>query len=398
MSTVTTAVPVVEGTRFSIMVSAGEASGDQHAANALRALRDQGVDFDAFGMGAGELEKVGATIHVDCRELAVIGLVEVLKNLPELYRRLFQLVRLIKRKKPHLVMLVDYPEFNLKLAWWVRKLNIPILFYISPQVWAWRSHRVHKIGQRIDHMAVIFPFEVPFYEQANIPVTYVGHPLIDSAKCDWTQQQARQELALSDINTPIVALIPGSRNSELQRNLPVMLQSAHLILATQPNVQFVLPCAPSLDRAEIEAVIEQNAVADSPLPLSLVNGQICPVLRTADASITASGTATLETALMGTPMAVVYRVNELTFAIMSRLIQIDNISLVNIVAGRRIVQEFIQREATADKIAAETLRLLNDDPYRVQMRDDLAEVKQKMGDGGASHQVARLLRELASGR
>lgn len=383
------------------MVSAGEASGDQHAAHALRALREQGVKFDAFGMGAGELESAGATIDVDCRELAVIGLVEVLKNLPELYRRLFQLVRIIKARQPDLVVLVDYPEFNLKLAWWIRKLNIPVLFYISPQVWAWRTNRVHKIGRRIDHMAVIFPFEVPFYENANIPVTYVGHPLIDTAHCDWSQTQARNNLSLSDTTAPLVALLPGSRNGELHRNLPVMLKAAHTILDAQPDVEFVMPCAATLDRAEIEAVIHQvltgaSAQANTSLPLTLIDGQICPVLRAADAAITASGTATLETAMIGTPMAVVYRVNDLTYTIMSRLIQIDDIGLVNIVAGRRVVQEFVQDEATAENIAAELLKILNDDGYRQRMCDDLAEVKTKMGDGGASRQVATLMSQLAN--
>lgn len=368
-----------------IMVSAGEASGDQHAAHALHALKAQGIDFDAFGMGADNLEAAGMSIDVDCRELAVIGLVEVLKNLPALYKRLFHLVKLIKERKPDLILLVDYPEFNLKLAWWVRKLNIPILFYISPQVWAWRTKRVHKIGKRIDHMAVIFPFEVPFYEQAGIPVTYVGHPLIDSAQCDWDLAQARQELSLNPTEY-LVALLPGSRNGELHRNLPVMLAGAKTLLNTLPNTEFVIPCAPTLDKTAIKELIK-----DSDVNATLIDGQICPVLRSADAAITASGTATLETALMGTPMAIVYRVNDLTYKIMSRLIQIDNIGLVNIVATRRIVQEFIQDEATPEAIAGELQKLLTNDGYRKQMKEDLAHVKNEMGDGGASAQVATLM-------
>lgn len=373
-----------------IMVSAGEASGDQHAAHALSALKQQGVDFDAFGMGANNLEDLGMEINVDCRELAVIGLVEVLVNLPALYKRLFHLVKLIKAKKPDLIVLVDYPEFNLKLAWWVRKLNIPILFYISPQVWAWRSKRVHKIGQRIDHMAVIFPFEVPFYKNAGIPVTYVGHPLIDSAQCDWDKAQARKELSLHPTEH-LVALVPGSRNGELHRNLPVMIASAERLLETTPHTEFVIPCAPTLDRSAIEELINSSS-----LKVTLIDGQICPVLRSADAALTASGTATLETALMGTPMAIMYRVNELTYKIMSRLIQIDNIGLVNIVATKRIVQEFVQHEATPQAIADELNQLLTNQSYREQMRKDLAGVKQEMGEGGASNQVARLMASFLS--
>lgn len=368
-----------------IMVSAGEASGDQHAAHALKALTQQGVQFDAFGMGANELENAGMEVCVDCRELAVIGLVEVLKNLPALYQRLFHLVALIKARQPDLIVLVDYPEFNLKLAWWVRKLNIPILFYISPQVWAWRTNRVHKIGKRIDHMAVIFPFEVPFYEQAGIPCTYVGHPLIDSAKCHWNKTQARHELSLQP-SEHWVALLPGSRNGELHRNLPIMLAGAKRLLETLPNTEFVIPCAPTLDRSAVEALVNSSG-----LNVTIVDGQICPVLRSADAALTASGTATLETALMGTPMAIVYRVNDLTYKIMSRLIQIDNIGLVNIVANKRIVQEFIQEDASPQAIAHELHQLLTNNSYREQMKKDLAGVKQEMGHGGASAQVAQLM-------
>ena len=371
-----------------IMVSAGEASGDQHAAHALKELKKRGVEFDAFGMGAGDLLEVGVDIQVDCRELAVIGLVEVLKNLPALYKRLFFLVEQIKRRKPDLIVLVDYPEFNLKLAWWVRKLNIPILFYISPQVWAWRTNRVHKIGKRIDHMAVIFPFEVPFYTNANIPVTYVGHPLIDSAHCEWDKPTARQKLSLN-LTNPLVALVPGSRNGELHRNLPVMLGAASELLKTLPTTEFVLPCAPTLEKSDIEAL-----VTESGLNITMIDGQICPVLRAADAAITASGTATLETALMGTPMAIMYRVNELTYKIMSRMIQIDDIGLVNIVATRRVVQEFIQHDATPEAIAEEMNKILTNEPYRAKMRENLEEVKNAMGDGGASGKVAGLIQQM----
>lgn len=377
------------GKRLSIMVSAGEASGDQHAAHALTALKHQGVEFDAFGMGAGELEAAGATIHVDCRELAVIGLVEVLKNLPALYKRLFFLVRLIKEKKPDLIVLVDYPEFNLKLAWWVRKLNIPILFYISPQVWAWRTKRVKKIAKRIDHMAVIFPFEVDFYKNAGVPVSYVGHPLIDSAQCDWNQQEAQRQLGLTPKHN-LVALLPGSRNGELHRNLPLMLDGAKALLNIIPTAEFVIPCAPSLDQAAVKQMVD-----DAGLPVTLIAGNICPVLKASDAALTASGTATLETALMGTPMAIVYRMNDLTYKIMSRMIQIDHIGLVNIVAKRRIVQEFVQDAATEAALSAELHRLLTDSAYRQQMQKDLAEVKVTMGEGGASENVATLIKNLA---
>jgi len=240
-----------------------------------------------------------------------------------------------------LLIIVDYPDFNLKLAAFAKQLGVPVLFYISPQVWAWRSKRVTKIGKRVDHMAVIFPFEVPFYENANIPVSYVGHPLIDQINCESSKNDACKALKL-DSTKPVVALLPGSRNG----------------------------------------------------PVTLVEDQTQLAVRCANAVVTASGTATLEVALLGTPMAIVYIINKINYAIMKRLIQIDNIGLVNIVSGKRIVQEFVQDQAEPSKIAEEILKILDNPPYRDEMVKELAVVKEKMGDGGASENVAGLITEM----
>ena len=372
-----------------LMVSAGEASSDMHAAHALLALQHRGLKFHSFGMGAGQLSATGMDLLVDCRELAVIGIVDVLINYPRFVKRLNVLKRALHERRPDLLLIVDYPDFNLKLAAEARKLGIPVLFYISPQVWAWRSKRVTKIGKLVDHMAVLFPFEVPFYENANIPVTYVGHPLIDQINCEASVDDARKQLNLDA--RPVVALLPGSRGGELSRNLPCMLQTAEHIAKAKPDCQFILPSAPTLERHTVD-----EALLNSRVPVTVIEANTQLAVRAANAVVTASGTATLEVALLGTPMAIVYIVNKINYAIMSRLIQIDNIGLVNIVSGKPIVKEFVQDAAQPDAIAAEILRLLDDHQYRAEMLRELALVKEKMGEGGASDKVASLITGLLS--
>ena len=373
---------------FRLMVSAGEASGDMHAAHALQALRNRQLDFECFGMGASKLAELGMELVVDCRELAVIGIVDVLINYPRFMQRLAQLRKTLRTRKPDLLIIVDYPDFNLKLAETAREQDVPVLFYISPQVWAWRSKRVTRIGKLINHMAVLFPFEVEFYRKANIPVTYVGHPLVDDAHSNLTQQQARQRFSLAD-NKPVVTLLPGSRAGEVKRNLPVMLASSLLITKHLPDCQFLLPRAATLDPEMINAHIVRTAV-----PVKVIDADAYHAMRAANAVVSASGTATLETALLGTPMAIIYVINPINYALMNRLIQIDDIGLVNIVAGKRIVQEFIQHNATPSQVASELLRLLNDSSYSDTMRAELKSVKKRMGEGGASQRVAGIIEQL----
>jgi len=241
--------------RPTIMVSAGEASGDIHAAHALQALIDSGVVFDCFGMGADRLKAAGMELTLDCRELAVIGIVDVLINYPRFLRRLATLRQAMKERQPDLLVIVDYPDFNLKLAETAKALGIPVLFYISPQIWAWRKKRIHRIGSLVSHMAVLFPFEVDVYEQENIPVTYVGHPLVDDAKSEFSAGEAREQLKLS-LDANLVALLPGSRNGELKRNLPVMLETAVLLKKRYPEIQFVLPVAPTLETDTVNDMLE----------------------------------------------------------------------------------------------------------------------------------------------
>ena len=359
-----------------------------HAAHALIELRKRGRCFTCFGMGANQLQSVGMELTVDCRELAVIGIVDVLINYPRFLQRLATLRKAMQTKRPDLLIIVDYPDFNLKLAETANKLDIPVLFYISPQVWAWRSKRVHRIGTLVSHMAVLFPFEVDVYEKANIPVTYVGHPLVDDAKSSFSNAEAREHLQLNP-SAPLLALLPGSRNGELRRNLPTMLATAEIIRAKHPELQFVLPLAPTLDRTLVEALM-----ANATIEINLIDAQSYHVMRAADAVLSASGTATLETALLGTPLAIMYIINPINYAIMKRLIQIDDIGLVNIVAGKRICQEFVQQKAIPERIASEIEHCLFDESYRHTMLNEFALVRQRMGEGGASQRVADLIHGL----
>lgn len=376
---------------FTVMISAGEASGDAHAAHALAALRARGTAFTSFGMGAGALAAQGTELVVDCRELAVIGIVDVLINYPKFLERLRRLRRAMRERRPDLLVVVDYPDFNLKLAETARELGVPVLFYISPQVWAWRANRVRRIASLVTHMAVLFPFEVDVYARANVPVTHVGHPLVDDARSPFTPAEARAHFGLDATSAaPLVTLLPGSRGGEIRRHLPVMLESARRLARDHPGCRFLLPLAPTLERAALDAALA--AAAD--VPVTIAHGDACHAMRAADVVLCASGTATLETAMIGTPLVVLYIVAPLNHAIMRRLIRIPDIALVNVVAGRRVVPEYVQHEATPAALASALHELLDDETRRERMRADLAEVRDRMGEGGASERVAALIERL----
>ncbi|MFK7860172.1 MAG: lipid-A-disaccharide synthase [Granulosicoccus sp.] len=380
---------VVAKTQLNIMVSAGEASGDSHASHALQALADSGISATSFGMGAGALQDFGTELIVDCRDLAVIGFVDVLLNYHKFLKRLKLLRQSLKYRKPDLLLLVDYPDFNLKLAETAKAHGIPVLFYVSPQVWAWRAGRVPRIGSLVSHMAVLFPFEVDIYEKAGIPVTYVGNPVVHDAVSQYTRVGACEYLGL-DQERKVIALLPGSRKGEIKRHLPIMINTIKLLEQKIPGIQFLLPVAPTLDPEFLNQCIGN----DMPASLQLTDKNSRDVMRASDVAFVASGTATLETALIGTPMVVMYVVNAINYAIMKRLIRIPDISLVNIVAQKRIVPEYLQHEAEPSHMADDLTSLLRDKQRRYQMLADLAVVKEKMGDGGASKRVANLIRQL----
>lgn len=372
------------------MISAGEASSDLHAANALKTLQARGVHPQCFGMGGLGLQELGMRLDVDNRELAVIGIVEVLARYPEFKRKLRLLRSLLAEEKPDLLMLVDYPDFNLKLAETAVSLNIPVLYYISPQIWAWRAGRIKRIGRLVSHMAVLFPFETKYYEAEHIPVSYVGHPLMDEVPRDLERADCRFTLDLPH-DARVIGLLPGSRRGELNRLLPVLIEAARLLLQRDPTLRFVLPLADALDDALLDA---HPALAE--LPLQVVRRNTHVAITACDAVAVASGTATLEVALLGVPMVILYKVQAVNYAILSRLVRIPHIGLVNIVAERGIVTELIQNEATPDAVCAELTRLLDDPTHADTVRRDLADVSARMGAPGASARVGQLIEQLAT--
>lgn len=390
-----------------IMISAGEASGDAHAAHALqcmqKSLHAKGEAVVAFGMGGTQLESAGCELVVDSRDLSVIGFVDVIKNYPKFLKRLARLREVLTRRKPALLLIVDYPDFNLKLAETAKQLGIPVLMYVAPQVWAWRAGRIPRIAQRVSHMAVLFPFEVPIWTQAGLDTTHVGHPMAHTIDTEASVSVARSSVGVADGQT-LLGLLPGSRLSEIKRLLPMMVQVADKVAAQHPSCRFALPVAPSIDRDLIDHVIaDTRASSDTSAPTVAAidiyhhtEVSSTQVMRAADLALVASGTATLETGLVGTPMVVVYAVSKLNALLMRRLIKIPNLALVNIVAERRIVPELIQEDAQAHKVAKAVIELLDNPTARQQMRHELVDIKHKLGGKHASEEVAALMIKLAS--
>ncbi len=372
-----------------IMVVAGEASGDMHAANFVRATHQIDNSIEFYGMGSEQLRDAGVDLLIDCSDIAVVGLVEVLANYSKIMHALNTLRDELRHNPPDLLVLVDYQEFNFKLAQTAKELGIKVLFYISPQVWAWRQHRVHKIGKLIDMMAVILPFEEKFYKEANVPVRFVGNPLVDEAKANKDKASCFNEYGL-DENRTVVGLFPGSRRSEIKRVLPIQLAAAEALQKQKPELQFILPVASTLSKEAFDACLTKY----SHLNVILVKDLAYNVMQCCDAIITASGTATLEIALMGIPNCITYKIAHLSYWILKWMVKLDDIGLVNIVAGKRIVQEFLQYEAKPQAIASEVIKLLDNTAYRHQMISELNGVREKLGKTGGSANLASLALEM----
>ena len=324
--------------------------------------------------------------------MAVMGIVEVLGHLPVILKGFNLLKRRLLADPPKLLILIDYPDFNLRLARVAKRAGVKVLYFISPQVWAWRSGRVKGIGRVVDMMAVLFPFEVPFYEKAGVRVSFVGHPLLDMVRPTMGRDQALASLQL-DPARRTVGLFPGSRKSVVKKLLPVMLQAAQLLKARMPELQFVLPLASSLGSSDIAPYLEA-----SNLKVAVVSGRNHDVMTGCDAAISVSGTVIMELALIGVPMVLIYKVSPLTYQIGKRVINVAHIGICNIVAEKRVVRELIQHEAEACAIATETDRLLNDSRYAAGMRQELAEVRMKLGNGGALGRLALVAQELINSK
>lgn len=371
------------------MVVAGEPSGDLHLSSLIREMgqRTQATRF--YGIAGPRSEAAGCEVMVPMEKMAVMGIVEVLRHFPFLYGVLGRVRRELRDRPPDLLLLVDYPGFNLLLAKTARRLGIPVLFYISPQVWAWRSGRIRKIAQRVDHMAVIFPFEVPYYADAGVSVRYVGHPLVGKVLPDLTHEEARERLGI-DPGRKTVGLFPGSRSSEVSQVLDELLLTAQQMSQQNPGLQFLLSRAPELSS---ELFFRAEEMADT-LPLTVVTGEPHTAILACDAVVSVSGTVTLEMALLNRPMVVIYRTSPLSYWILEKLVRIPYVSLVNIVAGERVVPELLQDDLSAERIASHLGGVLEDGEVRRRMLSGLYAVRERLGSGNAASNLADWVEEL----
>ena len=365
-----------------VLMVTGEASGDLHGSHLVKHLKRLDPSLRIYGIGGEELRKAGMEILFHAQELSVVGIVEVCARLPQIVKAFQTLKREIVSSPPDLLILIDYPDFNMRIAAVARKHGVPVLYYISPQIWAWRQNRVKKIARLVDQMAVVFPFEAPFYEQHGVPVQFVGHPLMDREVPVMDTQELLQRFAMKS-QWPIVGLLPGSRKSEIDRLLPVMLGAAVLIQKEFPEAQFIIPVAPGIREEDIKERVMRHGLA-----VTLVKDQLHQALHICHLVLVASGTATLETALMKKPMIIMYRIALLTYLVGRLMIKVPTIGLANIVAGRKIVPELIQGDASPQRIFQEAVLLLKDPQRMTAMEQELARVGELLGSAGASERVA----------
>ena len=365
-----------------IMIIACEASGDLHGGKLARAIKNHASNAFLFGVGGNAMQTEGVRILVDSKTLSVMGITEVLSKLPMIYRAMTTVKKALSRLKPDLLILIDSPDFNFHVAAAAKKLGIPVLYYISPQIWAWRQNRVHKIKRLVDHMAVILPFEAAFYRKHRVPVTFVGHPLLDGILPVPDRLPAPTRL-----KEPVIGLIPGSREKEVTTLLPVMLEAAKIIHRFLPTSRFMVSCAESMDADVVMDIVDQYA---STLDVEIVNGSITQVFKQSRMLVAASGTVTLEAALYGIPMVIVYKVSPLSYWLGKRLIKVKHIGIVNLIAQKELLPELIQDNASPQTIAETVTAMIGDPEKLKQIEKELFCIRDLLGGAGASDRVARI--------
>jgi lipid-A-disaccharide synthase len=368
-----------------VMIVAGEASGDMHGASLVREMLRIDPSLNFYGIGGNKMQDAGVKLLVNATETAVVGLTEVISKFGTLFRIIRQVKKSLDEMKPELVILIDYPDFNLNfVAPAAKKRNIKIFYYISPQVWAWRKSRINKIKRLVNKMAVILPFEVDTYAAKGFVVDYVGHPLLDLVKPAYSKQESRKIFNLDESKTTI-GLLPGSRLSEVVKLLPEMLRAAEILAQKIQNVQFILPLADTLEEKTVSDIVSGFTVK-----VKVISGQTYDAVSCCDLAIVASGTATLETALLSVPMIIIYKISPLSYFIGKLIVNVKNIGLANIIAGKTVVPEFIQEDVNGNRIAAEALDILTDGERKKEMIKELAAIRGKLGDPGAARKTAQL--------
>jgi lipid-A-disaccharide synthase len=374
-----------------LLVVSGEPSGELYAAQLVRHLRDLEPGLEVFGLGGDRLQAQGATLLAHVRDLAVVGLLEVLSHLREIRGVFRRVLAEVDRDPPQAAVLVDYPDFNLRLARELHRRGIPVVYYVSPQIWAWRKGRIRTIRDTVARMLVIFPFEEALYREAGVPVAFVGHPLVDLAQPEDRADFLRR-LGVSP-ERDVVAVLPGSRPKEIAHNLPGLAGAISSLHAWRPDLEFLLPLAPAIETSLLEPALKG-------LPVRLVpQGGAQSVLAACRAAMVASGTATVEAAILGAPMVVVYRLSPLTHFLGRWLVKVPHVAMANLIAGKRAVPELIQRDFTPERVASEVRSLLEQPARREAMTRELDEVRRRLGAKGASRRAAEAVADvLAAGK
>lgn len=363
-----------------IMIIAGETSGDRHGSKLVSAISNKDPTIFFCGIGGPELENAGVRIFVDASKLAVVGITEVLYKISGILKGMSLAKKTLKTLRPDLLILIDFPDFNLHLAATAKKLGIPVLYYICPQIWAWRSGRIKKMEKLVDHLAVILPFEETFYTKYDMLVTFVGHPLLDN---DLFNQDDALDKWEGD--TTVIGLLPGSRDREIAKHLPIMLDAAKILLGKLDGIQFVISLAPGIEREYMENIIASQTNGAN---FKIVSDGVKKIFKRSQLVVAASGTVTLESAIFGVPMVIIYKVSPLSYWMGRALIRVEHIGLVNLVAGKRIVPELLQDEASPENIADTVFAMLNNASGLKKLRSDLLSIKDTLGGPGASERVA----------
>jgi len=373
-----------------VMIIAGEDSGDLHGSNLVKAMKSKEGSLVFSGIGGEKLKNAGLQILFPSSELSVMGITEVFSKLPAIFKALGIVKKYLKSQKPDILILIDFADFNLQAAKAAKKIGVPVLYYIPPKAWAWRSGRVKKIRERTDHLAVILPFEADFFKEHGLPVSFVGHPLLDS------DTGMNETFTKRDQNETerIIGLLPGSRKTEIIRHLPVMLDAAGLIRRRIGEARFLVSVSPSADRSYMEGVVNSHSEASY---IEFVSGGVNNVFDRADFLVAASGTVTLEAALAGIPMVIIYIVSAVSYILGKSLAKVKYAGLANLIAGREIIPELLQWEANPENISEKACNILEDEQKMERMRRELLGTREMLGGPGAAERLADIALRMLAG-